>query len=257
MPTVGLIDKAIGRPQRAKGISALGRAGALAATRATGAITTSAVAYGIRTLEKASGMRFDPIPAYLFYVELSGVLVALFTECSGLEAKRAVETVEEGGVNDYAHHLPGRVTFSNIKLKRGLSLSRSLWDWCMQGRYDFRVKRFNFSIIQGAPGHNLATAIAGAAGVNPGDGWQKNLYTALGRGFGKVKHWDVEDAFPVKWELSDLKTSAGTEAAIETLEVAHHGLSLSYEVLTPMSLAAGAADLVLPTPTPPLASSAP
>jgi hypothetical protein len=33
---------------------------------------------------------------------------------------------------------------------------------------------------------------------------------------------------------------------IETLEVAHHGLSLSYEVGTPMSLVAGASDLVNP-----------
>ena len=69
-------------------------------------------------------------------------------------------------------------------------------------------------------------------------------FTILSKGFGKVKHWDIVDAYPVKWQISDLSASSGGKVVIETLEVVHHGLSLSYEVLTPMSLVAGAADLV-------------
>jgi hypothetical protein len=122
-----------------------------------------------------------------------------------------------------------------------LSISRGLWDWFQQGRYEFDVRRINFSIIQGAPGHNLATAIGQAAGMSSDD-----AFMGLSRGFGKVKHWDVEDAYPVRWEISDLSTSASDQVVIETLEVAHHGLSLSYEVGTPMSLVAGASDLVNP-----------
>jgi phage tail-like protein len=235
VPT-GLIDTKIKPPKSTGSGSTLGTLG----TRATGAVTTAAVAGGIRTFEKFSGMRFDPAPAYLFFVELSGVIVGLFTECGGLEQTRDAEKVEEGGVNNYVHYLPGRVTQSKIKLKRGLSISRALWDWMQQGRYDFDVKRINFSIVQGAPGHNLATAIAGAVGM----GMDNPAFTVLSKGFGKVKHWDIENAFPVKWQISDLSASGGDRVVIETLEIVHHGLSLSYEVLTPMSLVAGAADLI-------------
>ncbi len=168
-------------------------------------------------ISAALGWRFDPAPAYLFYVELSGVAVALFTECSGLSVTREVEEIVEGGVNNYTHKLPGRVRYANITLKRGLSLSRALWDWFQEGQYDFQAKRINFSIFQGAPGYNMAS-IAG-----------------LGSEIGKVKHWNVEDAYPVRWEISTLNTSS-REVVIETLEIAHHGLSLSYEAGTPFSV---------------------
>jgi phage tail-like protein len=233
---MGLIDKSIPRPTPLSG--SLGGIASHLATRVTGQMTTAAMAAGVRTLEQATGMRFDPAPAYLFFVELSGVFVALFTECSGLEVKRDVATVEEGGVNNYVHKLPGRLKFENITLKRGISLSRALWDWMMQGRYDFQVRRLNFSIVQGAPGHNLISAATTAAG-----GATDTTMTMMGQGFGKVKHWDVEDAYPARWKLSDLDTSSA-KAAIETLEIAHHGLSLSYETLTPMSAVGGAAGLI-------------
>jgi phage tail-like protein len=227
---MGLIDETVDSPPLG-GFGALGEiagsAGGTLAARATGA-AAAAASMGIRELEKASGMRLDPAPAYLFYVELSGVIVAFFTKCSGLEVERKFDEVEEGGVNNYVHKLPGRLKFSNITLERGLTLSRGLWDWMMQGRYDCKVRWLNFSIIQGAPGHNLATALAG-----------EGSYEAWGQGFGKVKHWDVENAYPVKWTMSGLDTSSD-KTVIETLVIAHHGLSLSYEMLTPMSLVAAA-----------------
>lgn len=214
-----------------------------AASAAAGAAASAVTAYGTRTWEKASGMRFDPAPAYLFYVELSGLIVALFTNCSGLDISRDVEKVEEGGVNNYVHKLPGRVSYKNITLSRGLTVSRTLWDWMKEGRYDSRVRRINFSIIQGAPGHNALTMGANLiSGGSSADSFQSFL-AAMGAGFGKVKHWDVEDAYPVNWSLSELDASSGS-AAIETLEIAHHGLSLSWEVMTPMSLTAGPSGLI-------------
>ena len=233
-----LVDKTVSSLTIAKLAESGLKLAEAAATRAAGAATTAAISMGLRTLQEASGMRFDPAPAYLFFVELSGVFVALFTECSGLQVERDVESVKEGGVNNYVHKLPGRLEFKNITLKRGLSLSRGLWDWMMQGRYDSRVRRINFSIIQGAPSHNIATLAASAAGYE-----DSSFLTVMGQGFGKVKHWDVENAYPVKWEMSSLSASS-KNAAIETLEIAHHGMSLSYEVLTPMSLTGGAGDLM-------------
>ena len=235
---MSLIDKTVSSLTIANAAESGLKLAEAAATRAAGAATTAAISMGLRTLPEASGMRFDPAPAYLFFVELSGVFVALFTECSGLQVQRAVETVQEGGINNYSHKLPGRIEFSNITLKRGLSLSRGLWDWMMQGRYNSRVRRINFSIIQGAPSHNLATLIGDAAGAD-----NDTFFTVMGQGFGKVKHWDIENAYPVKWEMSSLNASS-KNAAIETLEIAHHGMSLSYEILTPMSLAGGGGDAI-------------
>lgn len=170
------------------------------------------------TLMRSLGLRFDPAPAHLFYVELSGILAAAFVECSGLTVSREVEEVVEGGVNDHTHKLPGRVHYEEIVLRRGLGLSRGLWDWFQQGRFDLHVKRINFSIIQGAPGYNLLSKVG------------------IGSGFGKVKHWNVENAFPTRWELSPLNAASNGEVVIETLAIAHHGLTLSFQALTPLSM---------------------
>jgi hypothetical protein len=70
------------------------------------------------------------------------------------------------------------------------------------------------------------------------------VFQAIGRGFGKIKHWNVEDAYPVKWTGPSLSTSSKT-TAIEAIEIAHHGLTLSAEVGTPMSVAASVAGAVI------------
>lgn len=217
-------------------LTALKKMGSDLARSGTSMLASSMGAVGM--LETALGVRFDAVPQYLFFVELSGVLVALFTECSGLEVTRKVDDVAEGGVNHYVHKLPGRIEQSNITLKRGMSLSRALWEWFSVGMYDFNVQRINFSIIQGAPGYNLATAIAGAAGANSNSA----LFQGLGKGFGKAKHWNVEDAFPIKWKSDELNTSSD-KIALEEIEIAHHGLTLSYEVGTPLNPLASAVSL--------------
>jgi hypothetical protein len=105
-----------------------------------------------------------------------------------------------------------------------MRVNRQLWDWFMNGQHDLHVKRINMSIVQAAPGHNLMS-MAGLGDVFP-----------RGVGYGKVRHWDVVDAYPISYKISDLKSSDVQSAVIETLEIAHHGITLSYEVLTPISM---------------------
>ena len=137
----------------------------------------------------------DPFPTFKFWVEIESVVVAQFQECTGLRMERAFETVEEGGVNDHLTILPGRNKYSNIVLKHGMVESSDLWKWYETGLYDAKIKRVNFSI--------LLRDVSGAV----------------------VKRWNVIDGFPIKWEGPQFNSDS-RNVAIETLEIAHHGLKM-------------------------------
>lgn len=185
---------------------ALAAAKTAALTRGAGAISTAATT-GIKKLEgklnEKFHLRFDPAPAYLFIVELGGLVVAEFTECSGLGMEREVYEYQEGGYNNFVRKLPGPSSYSNIVLRRGVTVSPVLYSWYSAGIYNAWVLKLNFSIILGAP-----------------------MQGTMFDGFAKVKHWDVEGAFPVRWSGPEMNTSSG-ETAIEEIEIAHHGLTMS------------------------------
>jgi phage tail-like protein len=137
----------------------------------------------------------DPFPVFKFWVEIDSIIVGQFQECNGLRMERAVETIEEGGVNDHVHLLPGRNKYSNITLKNGMITSDELWKWYQEGLFDAKVKRVNFSI--------LLIDIKGDV----------------------VKRWNVLQGFPTKWEGPQFTTDSN-QIAVETIEIAHHGLTL-------------------------------
>ncbi|MBW6473797.1 MAG: phage tail protein [Anaerolineaceae bacterium] len=174
-------------------------------------------ATGVRQLENLTGVRFDPAPTYLFYVEISGLIVGLFTEVSGIGGSRKIETIQEGGLNDAVHNLPGQVEFNRITFKRGMTVSNELWNWFNTGIYDFKVKRLNLSIIQGASGQSVMSLI-------PGSG-----------GYGVVKRWNVVNAYPASWKLSDLNVNDVNSVAIESMEIVHEGISVDPKFGLPMS----------------------
>ena len=147
----------------------------------------------------------DPALAFKFWIELSGIVTAEFKECSGLRLERQVKTYQEGGVNDYVHILPGPVKYANIVFKYGAihenpqSQTFDIWEWVIKGIHTGQVERKTFSIL-------------------------------LRNGAGDiVRRWNVKDAFPVKWEGPQLKTDQ-SQIAVETLEVAHHGLTLDFKM---------------------------
>lgn len=129
--------------------------------------------------------------AYRFFVEIEGITEATFSECGGLQAETEVFEWEEGGLNEFKHRLPGRTKYSNLVLKRGIATAK-LWEWyaeAIQGK----VQRRSLSVI-----------LHGYAGM-------------------PEVRWNITAAYPTKWAGPTLKSGA-TEAAIETLELAHHGL---------------------------------
>jgi hypothetical protein len=60
---MSLIDKTVSSLTVANLSESGLKAAEIAATRAAGAATTATMSMGIRTLQEASGMRFDPAPA--------------------------------------------------------------------------------------------------------------------------------------------------------------------------------------------------
>jgi phage tail-like protein len=138
--------------------------------------------------------RVDPVVKFRFSVKIKDAVVGWFTDCSGLTVERETLPQSEGGVNDYVHQLPGRVKQTKVTLKRGLA-DNALWDWFEKGLYDGKVERNNVTII---------------------------LYNS---DLSKKKQWDLENAYPVKWTGPDFQ-SESNQAAVESLEIVHHGLTM-------------------------------
>jgi phage tail-like protein len=128
-----------------------------------------------------------------FMIELDGVLVAAFQECSGLNVEIETQDVVEGGNNEFIRKIPGKAKYANITLKRGLTDSPQFLEW-----------RPTFT--NGHPTIQRKTVSI-------------KVFTHGGE---TIKQWDVTGAFPVKWSGPDFRASA-MDVAIESLELAHEG----------------------------------
>jgi phage tail-like protein len=142
----------------------------------------------------ALGVRLDPVPAFNFDVQLieaggfASRSVAGFSECSGLESSMEVHEYMEGGVNDRVHKFPGRFSFSNITLKRGVTLDPQLRLW-------------HDAVLRGVPSRR--------------DG----LIVLLDEGRLPLIAWRFERGLPVKW-VGPAFNAMSSEPSIETLEIA-------------------------------------
>lgn len=150
-----------------------------------------------------------------FFVEVDGLLVAGFSECSAVTIETEIEEYKEGGLNIYTHKLPTRTKYGNITLKRGIDPGQDLYWWYMDSIGGNTHRQI---VIEGhetengkkseATGKNVSILIYNPEGI-------------------MVKQWDLRRAFPVKWTGPDLKAETGA-AAIETLEFAHEGIIFNY-----------------------------
>mgnify|MGYP000877727429 CR=1 FL=1 len=136
----------------------------------------------------------DPFPSHRFLVEIHGLLVAGFSEVSGLSVQTDYEEYAEGGVNDYVHRFPARTRHEPIVLKRGVTMSSVLWDWYADV-VSGKVVRRDGSIIL----------------------FNNRLW--------EFRRWNFYEAFPVKWVGPALDASR-SEVAVESIELVHNGLKL-------------------------------
>ena len=144
----------------------------------------------------------DAVPTGKFLIEVDGLEIGKFQEVSGLSVDVRVETVEEGGENQFVHKLPGRLEWPNVVLKRGVTRSDNLFDWLSK------------SGGEGFAGEGSKLTRRSAAIV------------LLGTDGKRLRTWALSDAFAVKWSGPQFAATS-TEAATEELEIAHHGFRAS------------------------------
>ena len=157
------------------------------------------------TGDTKTGQRIDPFPTFKYYVEVGGLITeAAFTDCSGLEMATEVFEYQEGGLNEYVHKFPGRTKVSNVTLKRGFATSNKLFKW-----YKDEMEK---KLRTGEKIDLRQVTITLYGHVEPG----------------KSFRWILHRAFPVKWVGPAFKSDE-LAVAIETLEFAHHGITVEGE----------------------------
>lgn len=112
-----------------------------------------------------------------------------FQEVSGLTKSIEVEELKEGGENRFSHRLPNPPKYGNAVLKRGLLVDSKLIDWCNDA-----IENFNFTLAD-------------------------VTISLLDEDHNPLTSWNLKNAYPVKWSVSDFKAQENS-IAIETLELA-------------------------------------
>ena len=144
--------------------------------------------------DAAGGIRM----AGSFIFEVDGQQIGMFKEVKGLRAEITVETLEEGGQNNFVHKLPGRLSWPNLVMRRGVTNSDNLFAWLLKASGDG---------FEGAGKKVERTTVA---------------VTLVDEGGRRVQAWELVEAFPVRWEGPQLAADANA-VAMEELEIAHHG----------------------------------
>jgi len=142
----------------------------------------------------------EGISGSTFLFEVDGIEIGRFMEVGGLELEIGVETIEEGGQNGFSHRLPGRMSWPNISLKRGVTQSDNLFSWVTKSSGE----QFASS------GNKLTRATAAITLIGP-----------TGK---RLRAWNFVDAFPVKWTGPSFAADS-TGSVFEQLEIAHHGFT--------------------------------
>jgi phage tail-like protein len=136
-----------------------------------------------------------PLPVFHFRVEWGGTRIG-FSEVSGLTQEVQAIEYRDGSFPEYSSiKMPGLRKYSNITLKRGVIKSdNDFFKWLSTVTMN-TVERRDLTISLLDEAHN------------------------------PVMTWKVLHAFPVKVEGPQLK-AAGNEVAIESIELAHEGLTV-------------------------------
>ena len=136
-----------------------------------------------------------PLPKFQFSVTMNGQTVS-FQEVSGLEMEAQVIEYRAGDSASWSTvKMPGLRKFGNVTLKKGIFVhDNRFWEW---------FDNIKMNVIARTP---MTIALLDQTGKT-------------------TMVWTLENAWPTKITGTDLKAD-GNEVAVETIEVAHEGLTI-------------------------------
>ena len=139
-----------------------------------------------------------PLPKFYFRVQFGSLPAAVaFQEVSGLEVEaQTIEYRHEDSPTFSTIKMPGMKKLGNVTMKKGVfAKDNDFWDWYNQIKMN-TIQRETVTIeLLDESGHATMT-------------------------------WTLQNAFPTKITGTDLK-SDGNEVAVETIEIAHEGLTIA------------------------------
>ena len=131
----------------------------------------------------------------------SGLTNAAFQTASGLKYTVAKIEYWEGGALA-AFKEPGRVTFDDLVLERGVSYDQGFYEWVLEV----------VDILAYAPG--------GGGSISPD--FKRNLIVKqLERDNSVVLYYTVADAFPIEWSPGDFDNTSD-EISMDSLTLTYH-----------------------------------
>jgi len=138
----------------------------------------------------------EPLVGSNFGLEFDGKLVGYFTECGGLGSENFV--VEHRVVDKYGNELiqkiPGRLKWTNIVLKRGITSDMSMWDW----RRLVEQGMINDARVNGA-------------------------IIMFNQEYVEIARWNFQNGWPVRITGPCIDAQSN-EYAVEEVEIVHEGL---------------------------------
>ena len=143
-----------------------------------------------------SGTESDPLLGFNFLLEIEGRVAGYFTECAGIGSEH--EIVEHKVVDNSGHEIvrkiPGRMKWTDITLKRGITDAMDIWDWRDQ-----------------VVGGDMNSARTNAT------------ITMLSRDYNPVAVWHLQNAWPSKVTGPVMK-SESNDIGVEELVIVHEGM---------------------------------
>jgi phage tail-like protein len=143
----------------------------------------------------------DPLVGFNYRIEVDGAVpvTGYFTEVSGIGSEH--DTIPHKVVDDKGQEMvqmiPGRLKWTEVTLKRGITADLSFWDWrqkVVEG--DLESARANCSIIM------------------------------MDRNYTDVARWDFVNAWPSKITGPSIKSDSN-EFGVEEVVIQHEGMKRS------------------------------
>ncbi len=134
-----------------------------------------------------------PHGKFRYKVEIDGLDAGGFSEVTGFDASIDVMEYREGDMVQTPMKIPGLKKYGNITLRQGLADSMVLYEWIAEG-------------VNGAVNRKTITI------------------TLLDEEEAPAASWQVINAWPMRYTAPDFNATS-SEIAIETLEIAHEGMT--------------------------------